>query len=175
MRGSETGRAAARPAAPPAWAAIVQVCRRWRRLARAAITEVSLQDRTHGGTGGAGPRAGRRLPLVTRLSLDFGWRGHRHAPELGLLSAITTLTDLRVRLAGDYRDEGEHVAVRLQRTLGAMSSLGNIVRALTLHNAPLDLPLAGIAGLAALESLAVTHSRVAGEPLMLSHVVHFLA
>eukprot|EP00850_Spirogloea_muscicola_P002728 SM000010S04366 [mRNA] locus=s10:1093455:1093975:+ [translate_table: standard] len=150
-------RAAARPRAPPAWAAIVRVSRRWRRRARAAITEVSLRDRASGsgspwrpgGSAMLGPALVAAFPSSTRPSLDFSYgRGHRHAPELGLLSDITTLTDLRVRLAGAHYIDGDLVAI---------SALSNIVQALALHDTRLDLPLAEIAGFKALESLSMTY------------------
>eukprot|EP00850_Spirogloea_muscicola_P003131 SM000012S25393 [mRNA] locus=s12:844790:848151:+ [translate_table: standard] len=117
-------RAAARPGGPPGWAAIVSVCRRWRRLAKAAITEISLRDRGCQGSGpGEPPVVGTglaaALPALTRLSLHFDSVPHE---DLRHLSAISTLTDLRVELAGqEHNDEIDHV--ELQRTFRSLTAL----------------------------------------------------
>eukprot|EP00850_Spirogloea_muscicola_P024158 SM000459S16469 [mRNA] locus=s459:10737:12830:- [translate_table: standard] len=162
-------RAAARPEAPPAWAAIAGVCRRWRRLARAAITEISLRvpGVGHGYSrrrepAVLGPALVATFPSLTRLSLAFSFvRGRCHATEPSLLSATTTLTDLRVRLAAPPFPQNEFDAEDLQRTFRAISMLSNIVRALTIHDTRLDLSLADIAGFTALESLSLERSRAA--------------
>eukprot|EP00850_Spirogloea_muscicola_P019806 SM000199S05433 [mRNA] locus=s199:180598:181370:- [translate_table: standard] len=163
-------RTAARPEAPPAWGVIAGVCRRWRRLARAAITEVSLRvprvghgyPRRRREPAVLGPALVATFPSLTRLSLAFSFvRGRCHATELKLLSAITTLTDLRVRLAAPPIPKNEFDAEDLQRTFGAISMLSSIVRALTLHDTHSHLSLADIAGFTALESLALEHSRAA--------------
>eukprot|EP00850_Spirogloea_muscicola_P018372 SM000167S02985 [mRNA] locus=s167:206056:206319:- [translate_table: standard] len=67
---------------PAAWAAIVAVCHRWRRLAKAAITAVSLQERA-GRVVGQGepaqplsPALAAAFPALTRLSLEFLYVPH---------------------------------------------------------------------------------------------------
>eukprot|EP00850_Spirogloea_muscicola_P013741 SM000095S24955 [mRNA] locus=s95:124323:126730:+ [translate_table: standard] len=164
-------RAAARPQAQPAWAAIVQVCRRWRRLARAAIAELSL--RVRGGGHGSPGRPGEPAMLGPALVATIP---SLRASVLTSATCEATVTppdstSCRLSRRSPTCESGWRVFVHsmmttttlrtCSRNFGAISLLRNVVRALTLDDTRLYFSLAVIAGFTALESLSLTYSRAA--------------
>eukprot|EP00850_Spirogloea_muscicola_P023302 SM000345S12843 [mRNA] locus=s345:61719:64405:- [translate_table: standard] len=101
-----------------------------------------------------GPALAAAFPASSHLTLQYCYGPHVHGPpydDLCLLSDISTLSDLRIRLVGED--------AALQCRFRALHMLSNVVRELSIGNAGFMLPLADIASFTALKSLALTKTQ----------------